>query len=62
MAYVVALTRSKYQYKLSIPTRLIEVSGLTRQRVVVLSDRGDGSILIKPLKEEEHGNPKDHKP
>jgi len=62
MAYVVALTKSKYQYKLSIPTRLVDSVGMGRERVVVLCEGDDKSIIIKLLERGENDTDKDHKP
>jgi len=62
MAYVVALTKSKYQYKLSIPTKLIEAVGMGRERVLMLCECDDKTITIKPLERGENVTDKDYKP
>jgi len=61
MAYVVALTKSRYQYKVSIPSRLIDATGLCRESVLVLSECGDGTIIIKRLERGKDGNTEDRK-
>jgi hypothetical protein len=59
MAYVVALTRSKYQYKLSLPKRLVDGVGWQRERVLLLEQRDDGSLIIKPFSGGVHGTTTD---
>jgi len=62
MGYVVALTKLPYQYKISIPRRLVESSGWEKERVLVLSECGDGSILMTKFREGINGSSADRKP
>jgi hypothetical protein len=54
MKYVVSLTRAKYQYKISIPSKLVDALAWKKEKVLVLEQLKGPFLIIKPLKEVKH--------
>ena len=61
MGYVVTLTKGKYQYKISLPSRLIKAMGWGREKVLVLRERGPGILEVTTLKGVTNGKAEDSK-
>jgi bifunctional DNA-binding transcriptional regulator/antitoxin component of YhaV-PrlF toxin-antitoxin module len=58
MPFIAALTKQQYQYRLSIPKKLIEVLKWEREKIVSMSVDDKGSLVINKFRKEGNGNNK----